>query len=284
MNMACYVGHSAIRRTVMGEAGSEREATADEIEQMRRIVADAMEAGAAGFSSSHGPTQLDGDDVPVPSRFSSMEELETLCREAGMHRGRFDQLPAPQLDRRARRRGQGAAVPARQGLAVADHPPGPRRAFQGRRARRGLGLGRRNGSRSRGAKESGSTRCCATTRSTVTSTSSGAPTSTKGFLRGTRSPRRGRLWRRSSRCSTTTGLRAAMRTGVENPNKDGAKGSTLASSRLEGRVRRRGGEARARQVGEPLHRGHRRRARVSLRPTRCSTSRSTRTCRRCSAT
>ncbi len=65
----------------------EREATAGEIEQMRKIVADAMEAGAAGFSSSHGPTQLDGDDVPVPSRFASMEELEVLCREAGHHRG-----------------------------------------------------------------------------------------------------------------------------------------------------------------------------------------------------
>src|SRR5579862_9778112 len=87
VNMACYVGHSAVRRTVMGEAGSEREATDDEVEQMRRIVAEAMEAGAAGFSSSHGPTQLDGDDRPVPSRFASMRELEVLCAEAGRHRG-----------------------------------------------------------------------------------------------------------------------------------------------------------------------------------------------------
>jgi N-acyl-D-aspartate/D-glutamate deacylase len=87
VNMACYVGHSAVRRTVMGEAGSEREATAEEIAQMRRIVGEAMEAGAAGFSSSHGPTQLDGDDRPVPSRFASLEELEELCAEAGRHRG-----------------------------------------------------------------------------------------------------------------------------------------------------------------------------------------------------
>src|ERR1700722_12539493 len=50
VNMACYVGHSAVRRTVMGEAGSEREATDDEIEQMRAVVAQAMEAGADGFS------------------------------------------------------------------------------------------------------------------------------------------------------------------------------------------------------------------------------------------
>jgi N-acyl-D-aspartate/D-glutamate deacylase len=87
VNMACYVGHSAVRRVVMGEAGSEREATDDEIETMRAVVAEAMEAGAAGFSSSHGPTQLDGDDRPVPSRFASLEELEVLCAEAGRHRG-----------------------------------------------------------------------------------------------------------------------------------------------------------------------------------------------------
>jgi len=87
VNMACYVGHSALRRVVMGEAGSEREATDAEVEQMRAIVAEAMEAGAAGFSSSHGPTQLDGDDRPVPSRFASLSELEALCAEAGRHRG-----------------------------------------------------------------------------------------------------------------------------------------------------------------------------------------------------
>lgn len=87
VNMACYVGHSAVRRTVMGEAGSERHATDNEVEAMRRLVAEAMEAGAAGFSSSHGPTQLDGDDRPVPSRFATLAELEALCAEAGRHSG-----------------------------------------------------------------------------------------------------------------------------------------------------------------------------------------------------
>jgi N-acyl-D-amino-acid deacylase len=87
VNMACYVGHSAVRRTVMGEAGSERQATTDEVEQMRRLVAEAMDGGAAGFSSSHGPTQLDGDDRPVPSRLASLGELEALCAEAGRHQG-----------------------------------------------------------------------------------------------------------------------------------------------------------------------------------------------------
>jgi N-acyl-D-aspartate/D-glutamate deacylase len=87
VNMACYVGHSAVRRYVMGDAGSEREATAEEVEAMRQVVAEAMDAGAAGFSSSSGPTQLDGDDRPVPSRFASRGELEVLCAEAGRHYG-----------------------------------------------------------------------------------------------------------------------------------------------------------------------------------------------------
>ncbi|TML58219.1 MAG: amidohydrolase [Actinobacteria bacterium] len=87
VNLACYVGHSTVRRWVMGPDASEREATAGEIEEMRRVVADAMGAGAAGFSSSHAPTQLDGDDRPIPSRLASLDELRTLVVEAGKHRG-----------------------------------------------------------------------------------------------------------------------------------------------------------------------------------------------------
>ncbi|MDE0887548.1 MAG: amidohydrolase family protein [Myxococcota bacterium] len=87
VNLACYIGHSSIRRYVMGEAGSEREADADEIHAMRAIVREAMAAGAAGFSSSHVPTQVDGDDRPIPSRFSTHGELIDLAREAGLAGG-----------------------------------------------------------------------------------------------------------------------------------------------------------------------------------------------------
>src|SRR5205814_3325350 len=75
------------RRWVMAPDASEREATATEIEEMRRVVADAMEAGAAGFSSSRAHTQLEGDDRPVSSRLVSLDELRTLVVEAGKHRG-----------------------------------------------------------------------------------------------------------------------------------------------------------------------------------------------------
>jgi N-acyl-D-aspartate/D-glutamate deacylase len=83
VNLACYVGHSAVRRYVMGEAATERTARADEIAAMRALVRDAMAAGAAGFSSSHAPTQVDGSGGPVPSRFASREELCALVEEVG---------------------------------------------------------------------------------------------------------------------------------------------------------------------------------------------------------
>ncbi|MDG2333892.1 MAG: amidohydrolase family protein [Myxococcota bacterium] len=87
VNLACYIGHSSIRRYVMGQAASEREADAGEIQAMRTIVREAMLAGAAGFSSSHVPTQVDGDDRPIPSRFSAHSELIALAREAGQAGG-----------------------------------------------------------------------------------------------------------------------------------------------------------------------------------------------------
>jgi len=94
VNMASYIGHSSLRRFVMGPEGSEREATEGEIAEMRRLVREAMAAGASGFSSSHAPTQVDGDDRPVPSRFATLEELQVLVAEAGRSgRGSISYLP-----------------------------------------------------------------------------------------------------------------------------------------------------------------------------------------------
>ena len=87
VNLACYIGHSTLRRYVMGNEGSERDATPSEVKVMAGLVREAMAAGAAGFSSSHVPTQLDGDDRPIPSRFSSREELLALVEAAGQSGG-----------------------------------------------------------------------------------------------------------------------------------------------------------------------------------------------------
>jgi N-acyl-D-aspartate/D-glutamate deacylase len=94
INAAFYVGHCNIRRWVMGDACYEREATAVEIDSMRGLVREAMEAGAAGLSSSHAPTHLDSADRPVPSRLASRDELESLVHEVGLsNRGSISYLP-----------------------------------------------------------------------------------------------------------------------------------------------------------------------------------------------
>jgi len=83
INAAVYIGHSALRRFVMGEAASEQAATANEIERMRSLVREAMASGAAGFSSSQAPTHVDQLNRPVPSRRASFEEVAALAEAAG---------------------------------------------------------------------------------------------------------------------------------------------------------------------------------------------------------
>jgi N-acyl-D-aspartate/D-glutamate deacylase len=83
INMTCYVGHSALRRFVLGEAASERAATADELQRMQQLVREAMAAGAAGFSSSLAPTHVDQFNKPVPSRHADFEEIATLVETTG---------------------------------------------------------------------------------------------------------------------------------------------------------------------------------------------------------
>jgi N-acyl-D-amino-acid deacylase len=93
VNMACYVGHSNLRRWVMGPAASERSATPAEVEQMAGLLADAMAAGGAGLSSSAAPTHSDLDGRPVPSRFSDEAELLALVEVAGRFGGTIAYLP-----------------------------------------------------------------------------------------------------------------------------------------------------------------------------------------------
>ena len=86
LNYGCYVGHTAVRLWVMGEAGYERAATDDELARMRAVVADAIAAGAAGFATSSSTTHSGDGGRPVPSRLADLHELNTLLeplRDAG---------------------------------------------------------------------------------------------------------------------------------------------------------------------------------------------------------
>ena len=87
INAAVMIGHTPVRLYVMGEASTEREATADEIAQMVAIVGEAIDAGAIGFATSKAPTHVGYDGRPVPSRLAAFDETRALCRAMG-ERGR----------------------------------------------------------------------------------------------------------------------------------------------------------------------------------------------------
>lgn len=87
INAAALIGHTALRTWVMGEDASEREATGAEVDEMRRIVREAMEAGALGFATSKSPTHVGYRGKPVPSRAASTEEILALAGEL-RHAGR----------------------------------------------------------------------------------------------------------------------------------------------------------------------------------------------------
>jgi len=84
INAGFMVGHSAIRRIVMGEDSVKREATPEELEAQKALLRDGIEAGGLGFSSSWARTHNDADGAMVPSRYANRDELVALaevCRD-----------------------------------------------------------------------------------------------------------------------------------------------------------------------------------------------------------
>jgi len=76
INLGTFVGAGGVRAYVMGKG--ERPATADDLTAMKRLVAQAMEQGALGLSSS---LQY------VPDRFATTDELVELARVAASYGG-----------------------------------------------------------------------------------------------------------------------------------------------------------------------------------------------------
>ena len=113
-NVAAFVGHSPVRTAVMGPEGSERAATGDEVATMKRIVRDALDAGAIGFASSVGINHIGHGGVPMPSRLADENELATLVGVLGdvghgvFHIGAGDgeRLSVEDLERLARASGR----------------------------------------------------------------------------------------------------------------------------------------------------------------------------------
>jgi len=83
VNAGGYVGHSAVRRFVMGDAASERRATGDEVAAMQELVRAAMREGALGFSTSQLDIHVAHDGREVPSNHAAPEEVVALAAVLG---------------------------------------------------------------------------------------------------------------------------------------------------------------------------------------------------------
>jgi len=76
MDVATQVGHIAVRTYVMGERGIKNEdATSTDIDEMGRIVREAIDAGALGFSTSRVLAHTTADGSQVPGTFAGEDEL-----------------------------------------------------------------------------------------------------------------------------------------------------------------------------------------------------------------
>ena len=95
-DVAAMIAHGPLRTYVMGTRGADNEpATSDDIAEMARLVQEAVEAGAMGFSTSRtiGHRAMNGE--PVPGTFAAEDELFTIGRAlARAGRGVFEVAPA----------------------------------------------------------------------------------------------------------------------------------------------------------------------------------------------
>ena len=87
VNAGFLVGHCALRRKVMGAARSEEVATDEEIAAMRELLAESLEAGGLGFSSSQSRTHSDGEGRPITSRHADRREMLAFCEVVAAHEG-----------------------------------------------------------------------------------------------------------------------------------------------------------------------------------------------------
>lgn len=81
LDIAAQLAHGPLRYTVMGERGvRNEEPTAADIAEMRRLTAEAIEAGAVGFTTSRTIFHRSLDGTAVPGTYANLDELTELVQ------------------------------------------------------------------------------------------------------------------------------------------------------------------------------------------------------------
>ncbi|MFQ5773579.1 MAG: amidohydrolase family protein [Kiloniellaceae bacterium] len=113
LNVAAFVGHSSVRTWVMGAEATERAASEAEIAEMRRLVLEALGAGAVGFATSTAGQHNGEGGVPMPSRLADEAEMRALTGALGEARRGIFMLT----------KGRETTIPFLESLAAANGRP-----------------------------------------------------------------------------------------------------------------------------------------------------------------
>ena len=82
-NVAVLASHTVMRTAVMGDEGSERRSTPEELDAMLALFREAMAAGAIGLGSSSNENHRGAGGIPIASRLATDDEFRAFARVLG---------------------------------------------------------------------------------------------------------------------------------------------------------------------------------------------------------